>query len=339
MDFFLISALVLFLFSVFFTYLIRTFSLRKNIVDVPNHRSSHQIPTPRGGGLAFVILFYAAVFVLWFLQIIHSHLLLSLLGGIPVAVVGYCDDVLGVKASWRALVHLLSALWGLAWLGGVPFLYFGQSTFHAPVLFFIFAAFITVWFINLYNFMDGIDGLAGMEAVFVSFVAGSILMASGFYPVAYVCFALTCAVAGFLVFNWSPAKIFMGDIGSGFLGFIFADLMWITNNHHQLSFPIWWILLSVFIIDASYTLIHRMIQKKNWKQAHREHAYQRLVQSGLSHKAVVLSILCINFLVCLPILEIYLHLFRIDFIVFYFILLLSMFWVGWFYITKKYQVC
>src|SRR3989338_106779 len=340
MDYFFILpiiAIILFISSLYFTYLIRLFSIKKNILDKPNQRSSHHIPTPRGGGLAFVFLLYAVISVLWLTHFIPFTVFLSLLGGIPIAVVGYCDDMFGVSSQWRAWVHFFSALWGVAWLGGAPFLNFGEITFHSPILFFIFATFITVWFINLYNFMDGIDGLAGMEAVFVSVVAGRILMINGFDGVAFICFALTLSVSGFLFFNWPPAKIFMGDVGSGFLGFIFAELMWITNNHHQLSFPVWWILLSVFIIDASYTLIYRMIQKKNWRSAHREHAYQRLTKSGLTHKKVMLSILGVNLLVCLPTVDIYLHLHSGILIAVFLVLMMSIFWLGWFFITKKYS--
>lgn len=329
----------LFIFSFLFTYLIRLFSLKNNILDIPNDRSSHKSPTPRGGGLAFVSFFYLGLSFLWLNHFIAQTLFLSLLGGIPIACVGYCDDVFGVKAKWRACVHALSAIWGIAWLGGIPFLNFGEVVIHNPVLFFVLGTFITVWFVNLYNFMDGIDGLAGMEAIFVSGTAGCILLLSGGHAVALICFVLMFSVGGFLVLNWPPAKIFMGDVGSGFIGYVFAMLMWITNNAHQLPFLIWWILLGVFLGDASYTLIHRMIQRKNWRQAHREHAYQRMVQSGLSHKQVTTSILCINLIICLPLALFYLHLQTNSVLVLYTLSILSVFWMAWFLITRKCEVC
>jgi len=316
-------AFFLFLLSLLSTYLIRIFSLKKNILDVPNFRSLHQKPIPRGGGLAFVFLFYGALIFLFLENKIPFFILMSLLGGIPVALVGYCDDVVGVKAKWRALVHLLSALWGLSFLGGMS------------VLFFVFAAVTTVWFVNLYNFMDGIDGLAGTEAVFVSLVAGCVLLATGVDSMAFVCFALTFSVLGFLVFNWPPAKIFMGDVGSGFLGYIFAMLMWITNSHHQLSFPFWCILLSVFIIDATYTLIYSIIQRKKWWSAHCEHAYQRLTQSGLTHRKTTLSIVTINLFVCFPIAMIYIKMHSNTIPVLYLMLVSLGFWFVWFMIIKK----
>ncbi|OGT40959.1 MAG: hypothetical protein A3F13_01570 [Gammaproteobacteria bacterium RIFCSPHIGHO2_12_FULL_40_19] len=336
MNFFFVSAGLLLILSLLFTYLIRIVSLKKNIVDIPNHRSSHQVSTPRGGGLAFVFLFYAALFLLFQQRFIQHPILLSLLGGIPIACVGYCDDLFGVKAKWRGLIHMLSAIWALAWLGGVPLITIGAVSFHAPILFFMVATFITVWFVNLYNFMDGIDGLAGMEAVFVSSIAGCILLYGGVYSIAFICLALSVAVAGFLVFNWPPAKIFMGDVGSGFLGFIFADLMWITHHQHQLPFSMWIILLSVFIVDASCTLIYRIIQKKKWHLAHREHAYQRLIQAGFSHKKITLTVLGINFLICFPAATIYLHL-NSNVVYAFLLLILSAIWLAWFFIIRKHQ--
>ncbi|MCX7121958.1 MAG: glycosyltransferase family 4 protein [Gammaproteobacteria bacterium] len=332
----LIFPLILFALSLLFTYVMRIFALKKNILDKPNQRSLHQIPTPRGGGLAFVVLFYVALVFLTLHHFIETNIFLSLLSGIPIAVVGYCDDLFGVKARLRALVHVLSAIWGMVCLHGVPNLNFGSVRFHSPVLFFMLAVFITVWFTNLYNFMDGIDGLAAMEAVFVSAAAGGFLLLDGFQGTALLCFALTFSVLGFLVWNWPPAKIFMGDVGSGFLGYIFAMLMWISNSQHQLSFPTWWILLSVFIADASYTLIHRLIQKKKLGMAHREHAFQRLNQAGLTHKQVTTSVLGINVLLCLPLALFYYYL-PMDVIPIFLMGIVVFCWMTWFFIVRKYR--
>lgn len=328
MDFFFMVApilFLLFLLSLFFTRSICLFSIKKNILDVPNQRSSHQMPTPRGGGLAFVSVFYGAILLLWLNHCIQTPIFLSLLGGIPVACIGYCDDVFGVKAQWRASVQVLSAICGIYFLGDIT------------VLFCIVEIFITVWFINLYNFMDGTDGLAGMEAVFVSGAAGYFLLLNGVYSIAFICLSLTFSVLGFLIWNWSPAKIFMGDVGSGFLGFIFADLMWITHTHHQLPLSVWWILLGVFIADASYTLLHRMVLKKKWWTAHREHAYQRLVQSGISHKHITLAVLCINVVFCFPLADIYLNA-QTDIDIALCFMMFSLSLVAWFFINRKYKI-
>lgn len=315
-----IILLGIFLLSLFLTSVIRVFSLKKSILDIPNQRSSHQVPVPRGGGLAFVITFYITLILLFFNHFVQPKIFFSLLGGVPIACVGYCDDLFGVKSYWRAIIHLFSAIWGLSFLH------------EMTPLFFIFATLTTVWFINLYNFMDGIDGLAGMEAVFVGVVSGLILLTQGFHTIAFVSFALAFSVLGFLMLNWSPAKIFMGDVGSGFIGFIFADLMWITNNHHHITFPVWIILLSVFIIDASYTLIYRVIQKKKWWLAHREHAYQKLVQLGFKHKQITLGVFAINVIICIPLAAIYLRFND----VFYLVIDMGIFSLIWFFIRKKY---
>ena len=277
----------LFIASLFFTGLYRKFAILKSIVDRPNERSSHVIPTPRGGGLIFTALFYFLLTKLWLFNLIPTNLLLSLLGGIVVAFVGYWDDLGHLKIQWRFLGHCFAAVWGVAWLP-IPL---GLDTF--------FAIFITVWFINLYNFMDGIDGIAASEAVFVSTAAGFALLHHD-AGISTLCFGLGFIMLGFLCWNWAPAKIFMGDVGSGFLGYCFAILMWTTAATHHLSVLFWWILLAVFLIDATVTLLRRMIQGKKWYQAHCEHGYQKLTQRGFSHAQVTLCMILINVVILLP---------------------------------------
>lgn len=282
-----------FIFSMIFTGLFRKFALKKSILDLPNERSSHAIPTPRGGGVVFTVLFYLLLMLLWSFKIVSSSLCFSLLGGIAIAVVGYWDDVYHLKIQWRFLVHCLAAIWGMYWLA-LP---------QGWVWF--FAVFLTVWFINFYNFMDGIDGIAASEGVFVSFVAGSLLFTHS-AGLSLLCFGLGFMLLGFLYWNWSPAKIFMGDVGSGFLGYCFAIFMWATASMHQLSLLSWWILLAVFLVDATVTLLKRMSQGKKWYQSHREHFYQQLTQRGLSHARVTTYMMLVNIFILLP-LVLWLH--------------------------------
>ncbi|MDP1573490.1 MAG: glycosyltransferase family 4 protein [Coxiellaceae bacterium] len=283
------SALLIaaFIFSLSFTGLFRKFALQKAIIDLPNERSAHVIPTPRGGGLVFTVAFYGLLVTLWFLNEVQTPLFLSLLGGIVVAIVGYWDDLYHLKIQWRFLGHCIAAVWGIAWLP-IPH---GVDTF--------LAIFLTVWFINLYNFMDGIDGVAASEAIFVSVAAGIALLHHD-AGVSTLCFGLGAIMLGFLCWNWAPAKIFMGDVGSGFLGYCFAILMWATAAAHSLSILFWWILLAVFLVDATFTLLRRMIQGKKWYQAHCEHGYQKLTQKGLSHAKVTLCMMGINIFILLP---------------------------------------
>lgn len=273
--------------SLILTGAYRTFAVKKAIMDLPNERSSHAIPTPRGGGIVFTSLFYFLLTVLFYLNAIPENIFLSLLGGILVAIVGFCDDLFHLQIYWRFLAHCVAATWGIFWL-------------HLPfdwTLF--FAIFLTIWFINFYNFMDGIDGLAAGEAVFVALIAGAFLITRD-QGLSVLCFGLASLMLGFLYWNWMPAKIFMGDIGSGFLGYVFAILMWTTAAQHTLSVLFWWILMGVFLIDATFTLLKRMLQGKKWYQSHCEHLYQQITQKGLSHARVTTYALCINIFVLLP---------------------------------------
>ncbi|NCX93902.1 MAG: glycosyltransferase family 4 protein, partial [Gammaproteobacteria bacterium] len=290
---------VLFLIAMGLTYGVRKLALKKSILDIPNHRSSHRVPTPRGGGLGFVVAFYVGLFLLRILHRVDTSLFLALLGGILVAWIGYRDDRGEVKARWRALVQLLAAIWGIYWLGGASHWDFGVGVISIPFVLSVLAVIATVWFINLYNFMDGIDGIAGMETVFAATAAGIFLGLQG-SELASVCVVFAASTLGFLVWNWPPAKIFMGDIGSGFLGYVFAMLIWASNNTHQLSLPFWITLFFIFIFDTTYTLIYRIIQGKKWYLAHREHGYQRLVQAGFSHRTVTVGVLILNLVLAWP---------------------------------------
>ena len=291
--------IIWFLLSVVLTYAVRKYALKRAILDIPNHRSSHKVPTPRGGGVGFVVIFYLALWVLWMQHLVNTTGCLALLGGVAIAVIGYIDDRIGVRSALRALVHVLAAIWGVVWLGGALHFDFGAFVLPLGWLGFVVAVFVTVWLVNLYNFMDGIDGIAASEAVFVALAAGGVL----YYVhsnLMYLCFMLAAVMFGFLVWNWPPAKIFMGDIGSGFLGYIFAMLMWMTNQQHSLSIPFWVILLALFLCDATYTLIRRVCQRKKWYEAHREHVYQRLVQNGFKHWQVTSGVIILNLVICLP---------------------------------------
>lgn len=276
--------------SVILTGLIRKFVLSKNILDVPNDRSSHRIPTPRGGGLSIVLLFVAATSYLMWKQMISLSLFYALSGGILVAFIGWLDDIVSVPPIWRALVHTLSAIWSVYWLSE-----FVNMSWLACLL-------ITVgivWCTNLYNFMDGIDGLAGSEGLFISLSAAIVLLSLGLQNISILCFVLAGSILGFLKWNWPPAKIFMGDVASGYLGFIFSILAIATMNLLTLKF--WIILASIFLCDATFTLLYRIYQKKRWYEAHCEHAYQRLTQYGASHKAVTIGILIFNIFILFPV--------------------------------------
>ena len=299
--------IAVFILSLALTWIIRRYA-QQRLLDIPNERSSHTVPTPRGGGLAIVISFSLALIYFAATGRIPSNVLIALLGGGGlVAFIGWMDDQRPVSWQVRALVHVGAAIFGLVALGGMPPLDLGIVVIEWGVIGHIIGVIGIVWLINLYNFMDGIDGLAAGEAVTVALAAGWIVGIgvgvdlTSRLPI----FALAFAAFGFLIFNWQPAKIFMGDVGSGFLGYTFAILaIWTVSTavtrHAQsigeqgLSLWVWIILLGYFLIDASLTLLRRVLRGDKWYSAHRTHAYQKWVISGASHRRVTLTILAIN---------------------------------------------
>jgi len=187
----------------------------------------------------------------------------------------------------RLIAQAIVAFGGLYFLGGFEQLNLFFFTLENQILTNIFAFFMIIWFINLYNFLDGIDGYAGSEALFLS-IAAFILFGGAHFLV------LAVAVLGFLVWNWHRAKIFMGDVGSTLLGYNVAIFTIYYANQVSTNFWIWIILFGLFWFDATLTLFRRYKNKEKLSQAHKKHAYQRLVQSGLSHDKVVLFSLGVN---------------------------------------------
>lgn len=279
------------------TALVRFYTIKKNILDIPNERSSHSIVTPRGGGLAIVATFiFALVFIAAF-GIVSVNVAAALVGGgLMIAAIGWIDDKNSVSPCLRLAVHFLAAIWALYCLGGFTRMDMGFITIHLGWAGSVIAAVGIVWLINLYNFMDGIDGIAGTEAISVALGAGVLLFWTGSAGLAWVCIILALAVGGFLVWNWPPARIFMGDVGSGFLGYIFAVLAIISEKSSSILLIVWLMLLGVFITDATITLFRRMARGKKLSQPHRTHVYQLAVQAGYSHKQVTLVLLFINIL-------------------------------------------
>jgi len=277
------------------TFVVRRFTLSRSIIDKPNERSSHQRPTPRGGGLAIVAVVLAALEVLFLSSHLTGREALALgMGGSLVAVVGWYDDVRGLSAMTRAMAHSIAALLAVACLGGMPDITVGASRVHLGFVGYIPAVLGVVWCINLYNFMDGIDGIAAVEAICVGAGGASLFLGSGHPGLAVVCVVVAAAALGFAPWNWTPAKIFMGDVGSGFLGYFFGVIVLIGQKEGALALAPSVLLLGVFIADASVTLCRRLLHGERWYLAHRTHAYQRAVRAGLSHTGVTCTVLALN---------------------------------------------
>lgn len=293
--------------SLFLSGALRRYALARSLMDIPNVRSSHSVPTPRGGGVAIVVSFLLALSLMASIGFISWPLAWALLGaGAGSAVLGFLDDHGHIAARWRLLGHFAAAIWALFWLGGLPPVVMFGLTIDLGWFGNALAAVYLVWLLNLYNFMDGIDGIASVEAICVC-LGGALLysllgIAGSDQDTEFVVpLLLAAAVTGFLFWNFPPARIFMGDAGSGFLGITLGVLSlqaaWVAP---QLLWC-WLILLGVFIVDATFTLLRRLLRGDKVYEAHRSHAYQYASREYGRHLLVTLVVGGINILWLLPI--------------------------------------
>jgi len=262
----------------------------RQILDRPNDRSSHALPVPRGGGLAVV----PAVGLVWIGLATTTGAIGPLalaLGAFGLMALSWLDDRAGLPPLPRLTAHAVLIAAGLALLEPEALVFQGALPWWADRL---LTGVGWLWFVNLYNFMDGIDGLTGTETACLglglSVVAG-LAGLSGMIPFAV---AIATAGLGFLLWNWPPAKLFLGDCGSVPLGFLLGGLLIGLAVHGQLVAAL--ILPAYYLADATITLIWRLIDRERIWQAHRRHFYQRAVRGGRSHRAVVCAVLAGNLL-------------------------------------------
>jgi Fuc2NAc and GlcNAc transferase len=292
-----------FLVSVLITGLVRRFALAHDLVDVPNQRSSHRTPTPRGGGVSVVVATTAALGVLAWMGAIRTELLMALVGGgLAVAVIGLVDDRRSAPPLLRFTVQLAAAAWALAWLGGLGPLQLGSHVTSLGWAGYVLGALGLLWVLNLFNFMDGIDGIAASEATFVAWggawLTAAVTPASG--GVAEAAVVLGAACLGFLRWNWPPACIFLGDVGSGYLGYVIGVLALAAARENPAAIWVWLILGGLFFVDATVTLVRRLLRAERVYEAHRNHAYQRVARRWHSHGKVTLAVMGINISWLLP---------------------------------------
>lgn len=290
------------LISLLMTAGLRRYALARSIIDIPNARSSHVVPTPRGGGVAIVVSFLLALVGLGAGGLLEAHAVLTVAGaGGLIAIIGFMDDHGHIAARWRLLGHFIAAAWGLFWLGGLPPLTVFGGEIDLGWAGSIIAAVYLVWLLNLYNFMDGIDGIASVEAICVCLGACGVYWLGGYEQLMVLPVILIMAVGGFLYWNFPPAKIFMGDAGSGFLGIALGLLSlqaaWVSSE----LFWCWLILLGVFIVDATFTLIRRLLRGDKVYEAHRSHAYQFASRRVGGHLPVTLAVALLTLCWLLPV--------------------------------------
>jgi Fuc2NAc and GlcNAc transferase len=282
--------------SVVVVGIMHRYALQRGMVDRPNMRSSHTLPTPRGGGVAIVISFMAALLTLFCFKLVDARTTLALVaGGCAIAGIGFLDDQRQLPAKLRLAVHIATASYVVVLLGGLPEHALVGAGVAELCIGYAVAVLAFVWGTNLFNFMDGIDGIAGSEAIFVSSVGAWLNWLNGGDPgmtAAMLC--LSVSTLGFLVWNWPPARIFMGDVGSGFLGFTLATLALATSQRGNVPLEVWPILGGVFLVDSTTTLIRRVLRGDRWMEPHRMHAYQHLARRWRAHRPVTMSVIAID---------------------------------------------
>ena len=293
----------LLLLSFTLTYFIKNYYIKNALFDLVNERSSHTVPTPHGGGIAIALTWFIGIFYLYFFEQIETQLFYALLMGFFISLISFFDDLYDLSSKIRLFVQAAVAMLGLYFLNGFEELDFFFFSINNQIITNLFAFLMIIWFINLYNFLDGLDGYAGSEALFLSLAAFTLFHNNVFL-------ILAVAVLGFLVWNWHKAKIFMGDVGSTLLGYNVAIFTIYYANQEGENFWIWIILFSPFWFDATWTLFRRARKKEKLSQAHKKHAYQRLMQSGWSHSKVVISLTVLN-IILLILLSIFLNLFLV----------------------------
>jgi Fuc2NAc and GlcNAc transferase len=284
------------------TAALRRYALARSMLDVPNDRSSHTVPTPRGGGVSIVVTFLVCLAAMWGEDLIDFRFFWGAAGaGVLVAVVGFMDDHGHIAARWRLLGHFAGAVWVLLWTGGLAPIEIAGIVLNLNWVGDVFALFYLVWLLNLYNFMDGIDGIASVEAICVCLGACLLYWADGHLNLIWGPLLLAMAVLGFLFWNFPPAKIFMGDAASGFLGLILGVLSLQAASVEPRFLWGWLILLGVFIVDATFTLLRRLLRGDKVYEAHRSHAYQYASRQYGRHLPVTTAVALINVFWLLPV--------------------------------------
>ncbi len=288
-----------FLIALLGTRLLIGWLVSREVLDKPNERSSHDVPTPRGGGIAVVSAIVIAAFVHGLatdgLPVATAVALVAATG---LAALSFIDDMTPLSAKARLAGHVLAVLLGL----GAIYLETGSAgVLGSPVpigVDLVLTAFAWVWLVNLYNFMDGIDGISGVQtgAIGLGF-AGLAALDLAPFPLLPLGLAMTAASIGFLVWNWSPARIFLGDVGSVPLGYL-AGFMIVSVGSDEPAISGPWvaamILPAYYVADATITLGRRIAKRENILHAHRQHFYQQAVIRGRGHATVSAAVLLAN---------------------------------------------
>ncbi|WP_137936947.1 glycosyltransferase family 4 protein [Chitinivorax sp. B] len=303
--------LFILLITILISWLIVTWVIQRaehlQLVQIPNHRSSHEKPTPGGGGIGIVITGTLAATYFLFTQ--PWQLFIGFILALPLAIIGLIDDIYPAPARLRFGLQLILNTLLVTAFTYQPILSGSNDLSFLGILFNVALIFFGIWWINLFNFMDGIDGIAGTQAIsmLLTGVMLSMLTTSASHSNLILQLMLTTSAAtlGFLILNWPPARIFMGDVGSTWLAFIIFTLALMTIHAGWMSYISWLILAAAFVSDATVTLFTRVMHGERWYEAHRSHAYQHLSRRWqgnrkAGHRLVTLLTLAVNILWLAP---------------------------------------
>ena len=296
MDFLIV--LLFFVASTALTLVYKKIATDLNILSVKNHRTLHYLPTPRGGGIVFSLLSILAIFLIfWNWQLTEELLLALVVGGFTATLFGFVDDIKNIRARFKLIIQFSLACWVVCCLYFGELLSLGLTPLYItiPILLFM------VWIINAYNFLDGIDGMAASGSIFISMALALVLfLTDGPIEIIAIFILMASTIIGFILFNWPPATIFMGDAGSVFLGYTFGVLSLFTVLNNDISIWVWLTVFGYFFADTMVTQIIRVVLVKKWYLAHRSHAYQNLARITESHLKVTSGVILYNIIWILP---------------------------------------
>lgn len=290
---------ILFFLTVVLVYFYKKIAIYFKITANPDFRTLHEKPTPRGGGIIFalIFIFVIAAFGNNF-DLPQKMFYMLCIGGLIATIHGFIDDVYNIKPQIKLVIQSLLGVWVVYWLiseGLLAFHWIPEFILIPLMIFFM------IWIINAYNFIDGIDGMAASGAIFISLsIAILLIILNGSMILIHIFALLLIVSSGFIIFNWPPASIFMGDSGSIFLGYIFGSLILYSVLTNEISIWSWLTVLGYFLADTTVTQIMRVILVKKWYLGHRSHAYQNLARITNSHFKVVGGINIYNLLWVLP---------------------------------------
>ena len=292
----IVVAVCVFVGTLALTGIVLKFLRSRAILDYPNQRSSHMIPTPKGAGIAVICCISIACIIVSWSTPMEETVFTIILAVLTLALFSWFDDLRGISPLWRLLLQICAVAFVILMPWSSPSYEMNIFNELLPIGWGYFVVgLIWVWFINLFNFMDGIDGISGLEMATIGVGISLVVLLTGLTPLLGLLGVIVAASAlGFLVWNWHPAKIFLGDVGSVPLGFLLGWLLLQLANHGQWAAAL--ILPLYYLGDGTLTLIIRIIHGKKIWHAHHEHFYQQAVSQGFSHAEVVQNIFLINVL-------------------------------------------